>query len=186
MPTINEGKKFEQLFAMAVKKAKQGQVYLHRLRDTDSSYRHTETSKYTKSNECDYFMYYNGLLYALELKSTKYKSIGFELDETKEDKMIKRNQIKSLTKLDWYDGIVAGLVLNFRDESNPANERTYFMYISDFNRFCNSVEKKSINEGDIVQYGGFPIPTTLQRVRCTYDIEQLIDKVEQQRRGDRK
>jgi penicillin-binding protein-related factor A (putative recombinase) len=74
----NMGKKFEENFKLAVQQAKEGQIFIYRIKDTDTSYNHTDTSRYTHDNLCDYFMFYDGILYALELKSTCYKSIGFE------------------------------------------------------------------------------------------------------------
>ena len=61
---INMGKKFEENFKTAVLQAKDEQVFIYRIKDTDTSYNHTETSKYTHNNLCDYFMYYNADLIA--------------------------------------------------------------------------------------------------------------------------
>ena len=173
------GKKFEENFKTAVLQAKEGQVFIYRIKDTDTSYNHTETSKYTHNNLCDYFMHYNGVLYALELKSTCYKSIGFELDPEKPQKMIKAHQIEDLTKLIPYDGIVAGFVFNFRDEDR-GNEQTYFMRIEDFNEFVHNTDKKSINAGDIVVYGGIPIENTKKRKWFTYNVNKMIDDIEEE------
>ena len=175
----NMGKKFEENFKTAVLQAKEGQVFIYRIKDTDTSYNHTETSKYTHNNLCDYFMHYNGVLYALELKSTCYKSIGFELDPEKPQKMIKAHQIEDLTKLIPYDGIVAGFVFNFRDEDR-GNEQTYFMRIEDFNEFVHNTDKKSINTGDIVVYGGIPIENTKKRKWFTYNVNKMIDDIEEE------
>ena len=175
----NMGKIFESNFKTAVQKAKEGEIFIYRIKDTDTSYNHTETSKYTHNNLCDYFMYYNGILYALELKSTCYKSIGFELDPKKPQKMIKSHQIEGLTKLIPYEGIVAGFVFNFRDEDR-GDEQTYFMRIEDFNEFVYNTDKKSINAGDIVIYGGILVENTKQRKWFTYNVDKMIEDIKEE------
>lgn len=175
--TNNMGKIFEANFKTAVQKAKEGKIFIYRIKDTDSAYNHTATSLYTHDNLCDYFMFCQGVLYALELKSTCYKSIGFELDPQKPQKMIKAHQVNGLTKLIPYENIIGGFVFNFRDEDRD-NEQTYFMRIEDFNEFACNTDKKSINAGDIVTYGGIPIESTKKRKWFTYNIDKMIDDIE--------
>ena len=175
----NMGKIFEANFKTAATKAKDGQVFIYRIKDTDSSYNHTETSLYTHKNLCDFFMFYEGILYALELKSTCYKSIGFEADPTKPQKMIKSHQIKGLSGLIPYKNIVAGFLFNFRDEDREL-ESTYFMRIEDFNEFVANTDKKSISAGDIVIYGGIPVETIKKRKWFTYNIDKMIDDIEKE------
>lgn len=173
----NMGKIFEANFKTAVQKAKDENVFIYRIKDTDSAYNRTTTSQYTHENLCDFFMFYHGVLYALELKSTCYKSIGFELEPKKPQKMIKSHQINGLTKLIPYENIVGGFIFNFRDEDR-GNEQTYFMRIEDFNEFAYNTDKKSINTGDIVTYGGIPIESIKKRKWFTYNIDKMIDDIE--------
>lgn len=175
----NMGKKFEQNFKTAVEQAKDGKIFIYRIKDTDTSYHHTETSKYTHENLCDYFMFYEGVLYALELKSTCYKSIGFELDKKKPQKMIKAHQIEGLAKLIPYENIIAGFIFNFRDEERE-DEQTYFMRIEDFNEFVVNTDKKSINAGDIVTYGGIPVENEKKRKWFTYNVSKMIDDIKEE------
>lgn len=173
---MNVGKIFEKNFKEAVKTAKNGEVFIYRIKDTDSSYNHTATSKYTNENLCDYFMFYEGIFYALELKTTCYPSISFETENNNSRKMIGLHQIKGLTKLVPYQGIIAGFVFNFRNEEKE-EEETFFMRIEDFNRFTKESEKKSINKGDIVIYGGIPIESRKKRKNFTYNIDQMIEDI---------
>ena len=175
----NMGKIFESNFKLAAQKAKEGQVFIYRIKDTDSSYNHTDTSKFTTKNLCDYFMHYDGILYALELKSTCYKSIGFEIDPEKPQKMIKAHQIQELTKLIPYKDIIGGFVFNFREEEREL-EQTYFMRIEDFNEFVANTDKKRINAGDVVVYGGIPIETTKKRKWFTYNVDKMIDDIKEE------
>ena len=171
---MNVGKIFEKNFKEAVKAAKEGQIFIYRIKDTDSSYNHTATSKYTNENLCDYFMFYEGVLYALELKTTCYSSISFETGENKTRKMIGWHQIKGLTNLTSYKGIISGFVFNFRNEGE---EDTFFMRIEDFNKFTKESDKKSINKSDIVVYGGIPIESRKKRVNFTYNIDRMIEDI---------
>ena len=174
---MNVGKIFENNFREAVKSAKNGEIFIYRIKDTDSSYKHTDTSRYTTKNICDFFMYYKGILYALELKSTSYKSFSFELDKNKPRKMIDVYQIEKLRELTKFKGIVPGFVFNFRNEEE-SNEDTYFMRIEDFSEFVNNNEKKSINKSDIVVYGGIPIESKKKRKNFTYNIDKMINDIE--------
>ena len=173
---MNVGKIFERNFKEAVKIAKEGQIFIYRIKDTDSSYNHTATSKYTNENLCDYFMFYEGDLYALELKTTCYSSISFETEDNNSRRMIGLHQIKGLTKLVSYQGIIAGFVFNFRNEEKE-EEETFFMRIEDFNKFTKESGKKSINKSDIVVYGGIPIESRKKRVNFTYNIERMIKDI---------
>lgn len=172
------GKVFERKFFESVKEAKNGEIFIYRIKDTDSTYNPTETSKFTTSNVCDFFVLWNGVLRALELKSTTYKSISFETDlSVPQTKMIKAHQIKDLNKLSQYKDITSGFLFNFRDEENMT-EKVFYMSIQNFNEFAYNTDKKSINATDIVLYGGFPIKAVKRRKWFTYDIERLLEVTE--------
>ena len=76
----------------------------------------------------------------------------------------------SLVEAEGYHGTVAGLILNFRKY-----EETYFVRISDFYRFRNETEKKSINRDDVLKLNPILIPQTLKKVRYDFDISSLLD-----------
>ena len=173
---MNVGKIFEKNFKEAVKIAKEGQIFIYRIKDTDSSYHHTDTSKYTSKNICDFFMYYEGILYALELKSTAYNSFTFELDKNKPRKMIDAYQIDKLSEISCFCGVMPGFIFNFRNEEK-GEEDTYFMRIEDFNTFVQNNTKKSINKSDIVVYGGIPVVSIKKRKYFTYDIDKMLDDI---------
>lgn len=106
----------------------------------------------------------------MELKSTKSKSIPFSTTDNK--KSIKKCQIVGLTRASKYKGVIAGFVLNFREL-----EKTYFLNIVDFNRFTSSTEKKSINEKDVIEYGGVLIPQRLKKVKYVYDTNIIFNMI---------
>ena len=54
------------------------------------------------------------------------------------------------------------------------------MRIEDFNEFVANTDKKSINAGDIVVYGGIPIETTKKRKWFTYNIDKMIEDIKEE------
>ena len=61
-------------------------------------------------------------------------------------------KINSLIKLSQAKGSNAGFVLNFRNdkEGEPYSEDTFYISISNFCKFYNETDKKSISKLDIV------------------------------------
>lgn len=90
--------------------------------------------------------------------------------------MIKYHQIKSLTKIAQYNGAIAGLLLNFRDEKNNM-QRTYFIDIRNFNNLIRNTNKSSINEIDIIQYNAYKLIGEKKRVHYKWDIDNLLDEL---------
>ena len=168
----NVGKRFEEDFAKSIPQY----CFVHRLRDSAQSYNNSKTTSFSWNNECDFFIFDSNthIFIAAELKTTKYKSISVELDENdKSSKMIKYHQIKSLTEMSEFDGMMPGLFLNFRDEKNE-DERTYFMHISDFNNMMKKINKSSCNEIDIILNNGVKISGQKKRVRYRWDIDSFL------------
>lgn len=170
--TINSGKQFEKDFASSIP----SYCYIHRLRDSAQSYSNNKDTRFTWDNECDFFIWdsKHHLFYAIECKSTKYKSMSVQTDkEDKSNKMIKLHQIKSLAKISDYDGAIAGFFLNFRDEENDM-ERLYFISADDFNKSMRDTGKSSINEIDIILHNGVKILGTKKRVHYRWDIDEFL------------
>ena len=120
---MNQGKKFEQNFAKSVPK----DVYFMRIKDTVSSYSHGSGSSFTSNNPFDCFMLYNGFFLPMELKSSKENRFSVQTEDGKTGYDIKLHQIKSLTKAQQFDNVMAGFVLDFRCGN------TYWISILDFN-----------------------------------------------------
>ena len=171
--TVNLGKQFEKDFVSSLP----SYCYVHRLRDSAQSYNNSKNTKFAWDNECDFFIWDSNahIFYAIECKSTKYKSLSVQLDkEDKSSKMIKLHQIESLTKISEYDGTVAGFCLNFRDEKNDT-ERLYFMNIIDFNRMMKEIGKSSFNEMDIILYHGVKISGIKKRVHFNWNLDEFFE-----------
>ena len=168
----NVGKVFEKDFTSSIP----SYCYVHRLKDSAQSYNNSSNTKFAWNNECDFFIWDSNMhvFYAVECKSTKYKSMSVQLDkEDKSSKMVKLHQIESLTKISEYDGAVAGLFLDFRDEKNET-ERLYFQNIIDFNKMMKEIGKQSFNEMDILLHNGVKISGLKKRVHFSWNLDEFF------------
>lgn len=127
-------------------------------------------TRFSIKNPYDNYIYKFPYFFALELKSTKSKSIAFSTEDNKSQ--IKKCQIEGLTRASEYKGIIAGFVFNFREQ-----ESTYFLDIRNFNIFVKATNKKSINIKDVVEYGAVLIPQKLKVVKYTYDLSVIFDMI---------
>lgn len=169
---MNAGKKFENIF----KKSIPSYCMVHRLKDSAQSYNNSENTKFSWNNPCDFFVFSSKqhLLYTLELKSTKQKSISFQRDkDDKISRMIPYHQIQSLEKMSKYDGIISGFIFNFRDTKKDI-ERTYFQNIMDFKRMIQFTTKNSINEVDLNFNNAIKIEGIKVRVNYTWNLDSLF------------
>ena len=172
---INTGKIFEQEIHESIKKYNKEHgdvVYYHRVKDPASSFGGGGgNTRFSMKNEYDLILYKYPIFFALELKSNGGTSFSFSRnDKLEKSKDIKDSQIMSLVEAERYHGTVAGLVLNFRKY-----EETYFVRISDFYKFRNGTEKKSINREDVLSLNPILITQTLKKVRYDFDISSLLD-----------
>jgi penicillin-binding protein-related factor A (putative recombinase) len=170
---INEGKDFENQIKLSIEKA--GYFY-HRLKDAAQSFNPSQLSnlRFSSKNPYDCFLYAYPTLFALELKSTKQTSFSFWRqdfeDKTKSQTfLIHKHQIEGLKDASKYDGVIAGLILNFRSVNH-----TYFWRIDDFLKCTNALDKKSFNEADVINNNGCVINQTLKKVKYNYDIKQFV------------
>lgn len=171
---VNPGKKFEEDFKNSISEE---DFLVHRLKDSAQAYNNSSKTSFTWNNPCDFLVYSptSKNLFALELKTTKYKSFTYDnpYSEEKESKMVKRHQIKSLKKWSKYDGVYPAFVFNFRSEKG---DRTYVQHINDFMKMlCNINGKKSFNELDIIANNGIRIVGEKKRTRYRWDFESFFD-----------
>lgn len=182
MANKNTGKIFESDFSSSIPDYCMG----HRLRDSAQSFTtHSDTS-FSWDNECDFFMFDNKkrLLYAIECKTTKFKSMNWETEEEykrnkelkkKSNKLIKWHQIKSLMGYAKFDYIVPCFILNFRNEDTK-EQRTYFIHINNFIKMITTINKKSFDEIDLVLNGAVKIQGQRKRTRYVWDINEFLTK----------
>jgi len=164
----NVGKIFEEDFRKSIP----DDVFYYRIPDPPQSFGGGQDNlRFSRKNPCDSFLFSptSRTFYALELKSVDgTKPVTFEVDE-KTKKTIHYHQIKALQEFNTYDGIVAGLVINFRN-----TEHTYFIEICDFTDMINEIGKKSFNEKDLLKYNPTIINQNKKRTRYFYDVENFL------------
>jgi recombination protein U len=167
----NTGKLFEADFAASVPSG----VYYQRLKDPAQSFGGGGVTRFSPTNPYDCFLYKHPNLFTLELKSvaksTTFWKESFDMSVKKYDCNIKKHQILGLKKASENKGVIAGLVINFRDA-----ERTYFVEINRFIEVANHMAKNSMNEIDVSSMGVL-IPQQQKKVHWRYDIQHLIDEV---------
>ena len=167
---MNQGKIFEN----SIKESVPDGVFIYRLPDAAQSFAKSSNLRFSRKNPCDYFIYDacgTRLLFALELKTVKGKSISFERNKD-EQKIIHHHQITGLNEWNKFENIVCGFLIEFR-----AIETTIFLDISDFNRLLEETEKKSFTIADLDNMGlpYLVIPQELKRKRYSYDLSPLIN-----------
>lgn len=158
----NEGKKFESDIRASVPYT----CWIYRLRDNASSFSGGTNTRFASTNICDYIAFddISRTLFLWELKSTKSTSISLN--------MIRQNQIDGLLEASKHN-LVAGFILNFRNENND----TFFMHIDKFIKMINSLNKKSFNVKDLYEYGAIKIENIKKRTRYTYMMQNLINEI---------
>ena len=166
----NVGKIFEQDFA----KSAPPYALLYRLPDAAQSFGGCNNLRFSSKSPFDYLLWDSSMriLYALELKTVKGKSISFE--RTKEAHgEIHWYQIAELEKWSKYNGIAAGLIIEFREL-----ETAVFIDIAEFKRLIDIIPKKSFNFNDLetnnVKYT--IIGQTKLRSRYRYDIDGFLKR----------
>ena len=169
----NSGKIFEDQF----KKSVPDYCLLQRLNDSPQAFSKSNLTRFTCKTPCDFFMLddISGLLYCLELKSTKNTSMTFDdiMVEEEQDKMIHRHQIMGLASFAKNKHVVAGFLFNFRDEKN-GEERTYFQDIKSFIDMTFAIGKKSFNESDLKKSYAIQIVGTKKKVHYIWDIDGFL------------
>ena len=85
---------------------------------------------------------------------------------------MRENQLEELSKADSFEGVIPGIVFNFRDL-----ELTYFVQIRHVYYFYHHADRKSFPLEFIQEYGQ-QIEGQKKRTRYRYDIEKWIEEVE--------
>lgn len=167
----NIGKIFEE----QVRKSIPDYALLYKLHDSAQSFGGNSKLRFSSKNPFDYILWdsRSHILYALELKTVKEKSISFERQEDDTGK-IHLHQINGLNEWDKYDGIICGFIIEFREIKT-----TIFLEIKEFNRLIEMIPKKSFNYDDLMQLkiNYKLISQKKARKRYTYDIDELLSSM---------
>lgn len=172
----NPGKIFEDDFRSSIDKDR---CLLLRLNDQPQSY--TKTAKFSLKPPCDFILYdsITKLFIPIELKTTKYRSMSYEdiNEDNPNNAMIHKHQLEKLLEFSNYNGVKAGLLLNFRTDETKI-QRTYYISIQNFLDMCKKINKKSVNEIDLISVGNaIKINGAKKRSRYIWDISELLDKL---------
>lgn len=166
----NVGKIFEQDFQKSVP----DYALLYRLPDSAQSFCENKNLRFSRKNPFDYLLWDSErhILYALEMKTVKGKSISFERNKD-ENREIHYHQIQGLNDWNRFDGITCGFIIEFRQI-----ETTVFIDIDSFNSLILAIDKKSFNIQDLndfnIKYQ--IIGQKKQRTRYLYDIDTFLDR----------
>lgn len=158
---IKHGKRFEEDFKNSVPE----HWYYGRFKDSAGAWAGGEKTRFTASNECDCLIFNTdtGILFGLELKSFKGKSMPYKnMNDPKGKKLEKMIEINNKNRC------VSGYVLNFRDFGE-----TYFVETGHIYHIMMVSERKSFAYDAIVYYG-LQIPQALKKVRYRYDLERVF------------
>ena len=176
---MNNGKKFEN--AIGKSAVKQGILY-ERFKD-NGKFGFSQETRFSSQNPCDCFMFDNGKLFYIELKSTIGTSISFNQPCDKKGNgtyMIKPHQVKSLIERSKYKDVYCGLLLDFADRENAKEEviegGTYYIDINTFVGWTKVVNKKSINKKD-AEVIGTKVNRKLKKVNYEYDIKTMLNNI---------
>ena len=153
-------------FEQDIKSSVPNTCWIYRLRDNASSFSGGNNTRFASTNICDYIAFddITRTLFLWELKSTKNTSVPLT--------MIRQNQIDGLLEASKHN-LVAGLIINFRNEYND----TFFITIDEFVDMTSSLNKKSFNVKDLESIGAIRIESTKKRTRHTYNISDLIKEI---------
>lgn len=176
MANLNTGKRFEYDFKNSIDKDR---CLLLRLNDQPQSF--AKTARFSLKPPCDFILYdsLTKLLVPLELKTTKYRSMSYENinEENPNNAMIHKHQLEKLLEFSKYNGVKSGLLLNFRSEETNI-QRTYYISIQNFLDICQKINKKSVNEIDLINVGNaLKVNGIKKRSRYLWDVNGLLDKL---------
>lgn len=153
---MNSGKRFEQNFKNSIPK----DIFYYRLRDGSSSWDKGSKTRFQQTNICDCIVFNGNYLYTLELKSTKGKSLPFS--------NIKKHQISDLIWCSEFANVISGFVIEF-----ASLDECYFIEISQFKRFCDTTERKSIPI-DFCRKNGLKIGVTILKINRKFDVANFL------------
>ena len=144
-----------KIFEEEIKQSFPKDFYIERYKDDTAGF-------YGVSNPADYRLYKYPLLFLLELKTHKGKSLPLE--------KIRDNQIKGLQRAVQHKGVYGGFIINFRDL-----EETYYIDVWEMAEFIKYTERKSIPV-EWCRMNGVRIYQHKKRVRYSYDLGAWLQR----------
>lgn len=156
----NRGKIFEECF----KKSVPSDILYERFKDGTSNWNRSDSMvRFQAQNVCDCFLFDGSVLFYLELKSHKGKSIPLNC--------IRKNQVKELSERQTHKNTIAGLLIEFSDL-----ERVFYLNIDDFNDFVLNNDRKSI-PFDYIRDVGIEVEVSKLRTNYRYNVTKMLDDI---------
>ena len=154
----SSGKRFEENWKKSIPK----DIFYYRLRDNSNTWSNGTKTRFATSNICDCLIFDGEVLYALELKSTKGKSLPYN--------NIKDHQIKDLLWCSEFANVISGFVIEF----DSVNE-CYFIEISQFRKFKEQSDRKSLPI-DYCRENGLKIEIINKKVNRQFNIKKFLNE----------
>lgn len=172
---MNKSQSAGKQFELSIKQSIPDHILLIRLNDSPQAFKQSNLTRFTPKNPFDYLCFdtESRILFCLELKSTSNKYMGFEDIHSSEEQhsIIHKHQTLGLLKCSEYPNVVAGFLFNFRLQDT---ELTYFMEVNQFQKMCDSINKKSFNIMDAVLYGAKKIEGFKKRTRWYWNLDEFF------------
>lgn len=156
---LNSGKRFEENW----KKSIPEDIFYYRLRDSSNTWSNGDKTRFTPSNICDCIIFDGEILFTLELKSTKGKSLPYT--------NIKNHQIDDLKWCSEFANVISGFVIEF-----DSIDECYFIEINDFEAFKQESNRKSLPV-DFCRENGLKIDFKKLKINRRFDINKFLQDV---------
>lgn len=155
---MNTGKRFENNFRLSVP----NDIFYYRFKDGTSSWDKGTITRFQHKNICDSLLFYGERMFLIECKSHKGKSLPLS--------RIRDNQVTELLDASKYNGIVAGILVEFSDL-----REYYFLEINMLLNFTFEYpDKKSIPVKYFTEYA-YQLKKELKPVNVKLDIKDFVE-----------
>lgn len=162
-----------KIFENELKDSMPDYVICVRLPDAAQSFGGSMKTRFSRKSPFDFIFWdsENRVIYSIEAKTVKGKSISFERYKGDKQRDIHYHQIEALREWQKYKGVVSGFIISFRQI-----EKTILLPINEFDTLVECIDKVSFNYADLTEnnISFFVIPQNLKRTRYNYDIEKLL------------
>lgn len=181
MPAQNNGKRFEKNIKDSCEKQN---ILFERFIDSNKFNGDSGITRFTPENPCDGFLFDKGIITYVELKTAQTGSISFNQppyfqEKGKAKPSIKAHQVKSLVERSKYEGVKAGLLVEFSDRQTKTKlieGGCFFIDIETFVTWTEYCGKKSMNVED-ARYFGTVVEYKQLKVNRRYDIAGMLERI---------
>lgn len=155
---MNSGKRFENNFRLSVP----SNVFYYRFKDGTSSWDKGTITRFQHKNICDSMLFYQNKLFLIECKSTKGKSLPLS--------RVRENQVTELLEASKYEGIIAGLIIEFSDI-----KEYYFLEINQLLSYTFEFPHKKSIPVQYLRDNSYKISHELKKVNVRLDIKDFVE-----------